>query len=82
MSEINKEEYDRLKVQAKELTEEVMKVFMANRWDKRACVMATTKIAAGMARGARMDMHRAIHLFMTFYKDADEHFNRKEGEIK
>ena len=82
MTEISKEEYDRLKDQAKDLTAQVMEVFMSNRWDKRACVMATTKIAAGMARGARMDMHRAIHLFMTFYKDADEHFNRKEGELK
>ena len=82
MSEISKEEYDRLKVEARQLTDEVMKVFMSRSWDKRASVMAMSKIAAGMARGARMDMHRAIHLFMTFYKDADEHFNRKEGELK
>ena len=82
MSEISQEEYAKIKAQAKEITEGVMKVFMDNRWDKRACVMATTKIAAGMARGSQMDLHRAIHLFMTFYKDADEHFSRKEGESK
>jgi tRNA nucleotidyltransferase (CCA-adding enzyme) len=76
MTEIDKEQMAKLKTQAKEITDGMMQVFMENRWDKRACVMATMKIAAGMARGANMDMHRAIHLFMTFYKDADEHFNR------
>ncbi len=49
MSEISQEEYAKIKAQAKEITEGVMKVFMDNRWDKRACVMATTKIAAGPA---------------------------------
>jgi hypothetical protein len=79
MSEITKEEMARMKADAKAMTEAITDAMMKVSKDKRICVLSSTKVAAGMARAAGMDMHRAIHLFMSFYKDADEHF-KKAGQ--
>lgn len=79
MSEITKEEMDRMKADARAMTEAMTDAMMKVSKDKRICVLSSTKVAAGMARAANMDMHRAIHLFMSFYKDADEHF-KKAGQ--
>jgi len=79
MSEITKEEMARMKADAKAMTEAITDAMMKVSKDKRICVLSSTKVAAGMARAANMDMHRAIHLFMSFYKDADEHF-KKAGQ--
>ena len=79
MSEITKEEMARMKADAKAMTEAITDAMMKVSKDKRICVLSSTKVAAGMARAANLDMHRAIHLFMSFYKDADEHF-KKAGQ--
>jgi hypothetical protein len=79
MSEITKEEMARMKADARAMTEAMTDAMMKVSKDKRICVLSSTKVAAGMARAANMDMHRAIHLFMSFYKDADEHF-KKAGQ--
>lgn len=79
MSEITKEEMARIKADAKAMTEAMTDAMMKVSKDKRICVLSSTKVAAGMARAANMDMHRAIHLFMSFYKDADDHF-KKAGQ--
>ena len=42
--------------------------------DKRVCMVAAMRVAAGSAAMGGMDLHRAIHMFMTFYKEADEKF--------
>lgn len=76
VSEISKEEMAKMKVEARKMTEAMTDAMMAVSKDKRICVLASAKVAAGMARAANMDMHRAIHLFMSFYKDADEHFKK------
>jgi hypothetical protein len=75
--ELSKEELARIKSVARDMSMAMTEAMMNVSRDKRVCVMASMKVAAGMARGANMDMHRAIHLFMTFYKDADEHFKSK-----
>lgn len=42
--------------------------------DRRVCMVAAMRVAAGSAAMGGMDMHRAIHMFMTFFKEADQKF--------
>ena len=46
--------------------------------DKRACTIGALRAAAGVARASEVSLHNAIHLFMTYYKDAEKHFEEKE----
>ena len=46
--------------------------------DKRACTIGALRAAAGVARASEVSLHNAIHLFMTYYKDAEKHFEGKE----
>jgi hypothetical protein len=45
--------------------------------DKRACTIGALRAAAGVARASEVSLHNAIHLFMTYYKDAEKHFKEK-----
>jgi hypothetical protein len=45
--------------------------------DKRACTIGALRAAAGVARASEVSLHNAIHLFMTYYKDAEKHFEEK-----
>lgn len=76
MNELSKEEADEIKRLAQEMSQAITAAMLSVSRDKRAAIVASTKVAAGMCRAANMDLHRAIHLFMTFYKDADEHFTK------
>jgi hypothetical protein len=46
--------------------------------DKRACTIGALRAAAGVARASEVSLHNAIHLFMTYYKDAEKHFEGKQ----
>jgi len=46
--------------------------------DKRACTIGALRAAAGVARASEVSLHNAIHLFMTYYKDAEKHFEEKK----
>jgi hypothetical protein len=42
--------------------------------DKRVCMVAAMRVAAGTAAMGGLDLHRAIHMFMSFFKEADGKF--------
>ena len=46
--------------------------------DKRVCMVAAMRVAAGAAAMGGIDLHRAIHMFMTFYKEADQRLEEIE----
>jgi hypothetical protein len=74
MTEPAKEQKEMIKTQALDLAQQFTAVIHAGNYDKRALVYASTKMAAGMCRAARMDKHAAVTLFMSLLSEADEFF--------
>lgn len=61
-----------------EVAEVMAKAMFSAEKDKRACVVGSIRVAAGAAAMAGVDLHRAIQMFMSFYKDADGKFEGKQ----
>lgn len=78
MTQPTKDELKQLQ-QASTLVASAMTVAMFDtKVDKRACTIGALRAAAGVARASEVSLHNAIHLFMTYYKDAEKHFEGKE----
>tara|TARA_R110000868_G_scaffold300295_4_gene560774 strand:+ start:30778 stop:31020 length:243 start_codon:yes stop_codon:yes gene_type:complete len=77
MTQPTKEELKQLQ-NASALVASAMTTAMFNtKEDKRACTIGALRAAAGVARASEVSLHNAIHLFMTYYKDAEKHFEGK-----
>lgn len=76
MTKPSKEELAAFEAEVVDVAEVMAKAMFATKKDKRACVVASVRVAAGTAAMAGVDLHRAIHMFMTFYKEADQSFER------
>ena len=61
-----------------EVAEVMAKAMFSTEKDKRVCVTAAMRVAAGATAMAGVDLHRAIQIFMTFYKEADEKFAKEK----
>lgn len=61
-----------------EVADVMAKAMFSTEKDKRACVVGAIRVAAGSAAMAEVDLHRAIQMFMSFYKEADERFAREQ----
>jgi len=78
MTQPTKDELKQLQ-QASTLVASAMTVAMFDtKVDKRACTIGALRAAAGVARASEVSLHNAIHLFMTYYKDAEKHSEGKE----
>jgi hypothetical protein len=78
MTQPTKEELKQLQ-QASTVVASAMTVAMFDtKVDKRACTIGALRAAAGVARASEVSLHNAIHLFMTYYKDAEKHFEEKK----
>jgi hypothetical protein len=78
MTQPTKDELKQLQ-QASTLVASAMTVAMFDtKVDKRACTIGALRAAAGVARASEVSLHNAIHLFMTYYKDAEKHFEEKK----
>jgi len=69
-----KEELDKFQEDAAQVAAAMAKAMFGTSQDKRVCMVAAVRVAAGCAAMGGMDLHRAIHMFMSFYKDADGKF--------
>ena len=80
MTQPTKDELKQLQ-QAATLVASAMTVAMFDtKVDKRACTIGALRAAAGVARASEVSLHNAIHLFMTYYKDAEKHFEEKNHD--
>ena len=80
MTQPTKDELKQLQ-QASTLVASAMTVAMFDtKVDKRACTIGALRAAAGVARASEVSLHNAIHLFMTYYKDAEKHFEEKNHD--
>jgi hypothetical protein len=78
MTQPTKDELKQLQ-QASTVVASAMTVAMFDtKVDKRACTIGALRAAAGVARASEVSLHNAIHLFMTYYKDAEKHFEEKK----
>lgn len=70
----NKEDLAQFQQNAVDVAAAMAKTMFDTSKDKRVCMVGAIRVAAGTAAMGGLDLHRAIHMFMTFYKDADEKF--------
>lgn len=80
MKELDKNEVQQIREVAQEMSQAITQTVMGISRDKRVAILATMKVTAGLARAANMDLHRAIQMFMTYYKDADKHFKKLDAK--
>jgi hypothetical protein len=73
-----KEDLDKFQEDATVVAAAMAKAMFGTSQDKRVCMVAAVRVAAGCAAMGGMDLHRAIHMFMSFYKDADQKFEGVE----
>ena len=76
----SKEEVAQLKEEARQVAHAMSVAMFDQNCSKKASLVASIRVAAGVAAMSGMDLHRAIHLFMTFYKEADEEFEKRGQE--
>ena len=74
MIEPTKEELKQLKEEAAKVAHAMSVAMFETQCSKKASVVASIRVAAGVAAMSGLDLHRAIHMFMTFYKEADKAF--------
>jgi hypothetical protein len=73
-----KEDLDKFQEDATEVSAAMAKAMFETSKDKRVCMVAAIRVAAGCAAMGGMDMHRSIHMFMSFYKEADGKFEEAQ----
>jgi hypothetical protein len=73
-----REDLDKFQEDATVVAAAMAKAMFDTNKDKRVCMVAAMRVAAGSAAMGGMDMHRAIHMFMTFYKEADQKLEEQE----
>jgi len=78
MTKPTKEDLDKFQLEATLVAADMAKAMFNASKDKRVCMVAAVRVAAGCAAMGGMDLHRAIHMFMSFYKDADQKFEGVE----
>ena len=71
------EEIMALKEAASEVAQAMTKAMFEAHQSQRAAMIGSIRVAAGTAAMGGMDLHRAIHMFMTFYKEADKAFEER-----
>ena len=80
MIEPTKEELKQLKEEAGRVAHAMSVAMFESGCSKKASVVASIRVAAGVASMSGLDLHRAIHMFMTFYKEADKSFEKRGRE--
>lgn len=79
MTQPSKEELKRLQKESVEVASAMTVAMFDTNRDKRACAIGALRAAAGVARASELSLHNSIHLFMTYYKDAEKHFEEKRA---
>ena len=74
----NKLDLAQFQQDAVEVAAVMAKAMFETNQDKRVCIAGAIRVAAGTAAMGGIDLHRAIQMFMTFYKDADEKFAKEK----
>lgn len=74
----NKQDLAQFQQDAVDVAAAMAKAMFETNKDKRVCMVGAIRVAAGTAAMGGLDLHRAIQMFMTFYKDADEKFEDKK----
>jgi len=72
-----REEVEKLGEDARKVAEVMAKAMFEASQDKRTCMIAAMRIAAGAAAMGGLDLHRSVQMFMAFYKEADASFDRE-----
>lgn len=80
--EPTKEEYELLKKEAAQVAEAMSRAMFDSGCTKRASLVAAIRVAAGVSAMSGVDLHRSIHMFMTFYKEAEQTFEKREKKGK
>jgi len=78
MIEPTKEEIEQLKEEAARVAHAMSVAMFNEQCSKKASLVAAIRVAAGVSAMSGLDLHRAIHMFMTFYKEADKAFEGKK----
>lgn len=78
MIEPTKQEIAQLKEEAAKVAHAMSVAMFNEQCSKKASLVAAIRVAAGVSAMSGMDLHRAIHMFMTFYKEADKAFEGKK----
>jgi hypothetical protein len=78
MIEPTKQEIEQLKEEAARVAHAMSVAMFNEQCSKKASLVAAIRVAAGVSCMSGMDLHRAIHMFMTFYKEADKAFEGKK----
>ena len=78
MTQPTKEELKQLQDSSASVASAMTRAMFDTKADKRACTIGALRAAAGVARASEVSLHNAIHLFMTYYKDAEKHFEEKK----
>lgn len=76
--EPTRQEYELLKKEAAQVAEAMSRAMFDAQCTKKASVVAAIRVAAGVAAMSGVDLHRSIHMFMTFYREAEETFEKRE----
>ena len=78
MTKPTKEDLAKFQDDAVQVAAAMAQAMFETNQDKRVCMVGAIRVAAGTAAMGGLDLHRAIQMFMTFYKDADEKFEGKK----
>lgn len=74
----NKQDLAQFQQDAVDVAAAMAKAMFEINKDKRVCMVGAIRVAAGTAAMGGLDLHRAIQMFMSFYKDADQKFEGKQ----
>lgn len=74
----NKQDLAQFQKDAVDVAAAMAKAMFETNKDKRVCMVGAIRVAAGTAAMGGLDLHRAIQMFMSFYKDADGKFEDKK----
>jgi hypothetical protein len=74
----NKQDLAQFQKDAVDVAAAMAKAMFEINKDKRVCMVGAIRVAAGTAAMGGLDLHRAIQMFMSFYKDADQKFEGKK----
>lgn len=77
MTELTKEQLREISKEAAQISGKIGAMLVQEGVDKRIALLASMRTAAGCSVVAGVDLHSAMTLFMSLYKDADVFFQEK-----
>lgn len=77
MTELTKEQMQKISKEASVLSGKMGAMLVDQGADQRIALIAAMRCAAGLSVVSHIDLHSAMSLFMSLYKDADEFMAKK-----